>query len=92
MPDYPTTVSKLPAQINRHTVLAWVSLTRHNGEYPGGIVLAHNPDEAQPYVTWTVYTQDGGETWSACWGHSWHEYEAAWEDFIQRPGSKAATS
>lgn len=95
MPEtYPKTIHKLPTHIgpNNHTVLAWVAKKNQDGNYPGGYVLAHNPDEVQPYVVWTAYTTDGGETWAACWGQYSYTYAEAREDFTVRlSGSDIAT-
>jgi hypothetical protein len=61
---YPKFIHRLPTHIaDGHTVLAWVLTKNREGCYPGGYVLAHNPNEVQPYVVWMVCTPDGGETW-----------------------------
>jgi hypothetical protein len=81
---YPKTIHKLPVTVNRHAVLAWALMKNRAGNYPGGYVLAHNPDEYESYVTWVVYTRNGGETWAANAGHYFRTHEDAVEDFRER--------
>lgn len=75
MPEtYPKTIHKLPTHFgpDNHTVLAWVTVKNREGNYPGGYVLAHNPNEVQPYVVWEVCTRDGGETWGVAGSGDYH--------------------
>lgn len=85
MPEtYPKTIHKLPTKISEHAVLAWVTIRNSAGSYPGGYVLAHNPAEVQPYVVWTAYTPDGGETWHASGGSYHFAFNAAAGEFGAR--------
>jgi hypothetical protein len=44
------------------------------------IVLAHNPNAVQPWVTWQVRTDCPGYDW----GHYWSERSEAWGDYLRR--------
>jgi hypothetical protein len=81
---YPKTIHKLPTEVSGHAVLAWAACENRPGNYPGGYVLACNPGAVQPYVVWTVYTRDGGETWNATGGQYRYLYTRALEDFIEK--------
>src|SRR6266498_2520460 len=76
--NYPKTISRLPAVVAGARVLAWAEVQRLPGNYPGGLVLARTKRE---YVTWAVYTTNGGETWHAFSGHYIADRKEAWDDF-----------
>ena len=85
METYPLTIHKTPTTVSGARVLAWAEVLHISGNYPGGIVLAYNGERSYPeYVTWGVYTKDGGETWDAFSGHYIQDHDAAWQDFITR--------
>jgi len=83
--NYPITISRPPSEIKGYRVLAWAEKTRHEGHYPGGIVLVHRPNtHPYPYVTWEAYTMDGGNSWAATTGHYLADIEKGWADFTTR--------
>jgi hypothetical protein len=81
---YPKTLHALPRTIAHHTVLAWAEIPPSEGSYPGGIVLAHDPGNFEPYKTWLAYSKDGGDTWNATGGNPSFTHANAWDDFINR--------
>lgn len=86
---YPKTVSTLPLKVAGAKVLAWAACKRIEGNYPGGMVLCRAADRQHAsglheYITWRVYTKDGGETWEAYSGHYTDDLKDAWEDFTSR--------
>jgi hypothetical protein len=98
MPEtYPKTIHKLPTRLDNdganHDVLAWVLAKNKAGSYPVGYVLAHNPNEVQPYVVWMVCTRDGGETWHVTGsGQYAHNYDTGSYYFkLRMDGSDLAT-
>lgn len=84
MESYPTTISNPPSIIANARVLAWAEVQHIPGNYPGGIVLAYDANDAFHYRTWDAYTKDGGETWDAFSGHYTPDHDVAWRNFISR--------
>lgn len=84
METYPLTIHKTPTTVAGARVLAWAEVQHISGNYPGGIVLAYQEHGYPEYVTWVVYTHDGGETWQAFSGHYIPDHDKAWNDFVSR--------
>jgi hypothetical protein len=81
--SYPARITRPPARVSGHRVLAWAELARRDGEYPGGVVLTVR-DDGTEYVTWDAYTKDGGETWHASEGDYAGDPAEGWQDFTRR--------
>jgi hypothetical protein len=89
--NYPVTISRPPAEINGHRVLAWAETKRRDGHYPGGTVIVFLPKAPYDhYVVWDAYTKDGGESWLASDGGYYVTTEAAWKGFTDRNSTRRA--
>lgn len=86
---YPATITRPPATVSGHRVLAWAELRHLDGNYPGGIVLAVS--DRGEFVTWTAYTKDGGQTWHASGGFYTRDHSQAWASFTDRCRNLATT-
>jgi hypothetical protein len=88
--NYPLEITIFPAEIAGAKVLAYAQSKRLEGSYPGGVALCKTSRE---YVTWKVYTKDGGASWSAYGGNydfpldAPESLAAAWQDFTKRAGT-----